>query len=140
MNGKFSLAQIFRNAGPGRFTFSVFFLFLVIAFVFSSNASAQPNLSLTGISPNLSGTSGNSTVTIAGSGFVPGMQVWFGAVQGEVVGVSDNALQVITPAHVAGAVRVSVSNDDASAKTGYIFTFVEGALPAQPVSDDGTNP
>lgn len=99
----------------------------LLALVLSSSSflHAQDRLTVSSVSPDSGTTEGNTTVTLFGSGFQSDMQVWFGATQGEVVGVGENTMDVIVPAHVAGAVQLSVKTEEGgAAHSGYIFTFV----------------
>jgi acid phosphatase len=77
----------------------------------SVNTSTAPVVS--SVAPNTGSTSGGSTVTISGSGFVNGATVSFGGTLATSVTVaSSSSLSVVTPAHAAGTVAVTVSNPD----------------------------
>jgi hypothetical protein len=79
---------------------------------------AAPDPSVTAVDPPLGAAIGGDTVTLSGSGFVPGMQVWFGAaadtgaggVAAEVTYLDENALLAVTPPASGGAVDLVVRN------------------------------
>ena len=78
-----------------------------------------PPPSISSVSPTSGTTSGGTSVTITGSGFlaVTGTQVTFGGVAATVdLGISNStSLRVTTPPHAAGAVDVQVTNADGQA-------------------------
>ena len=89
---------------------------------------------LTSVSPTSGLLLGGETVTVTGERFGTYSQVFFGAAEGEVVGVSETSLEVLTPAvALPGRVDVTVRNFGSS---DYEDTLVEGyefLLPAPPV-------
>jgi hypothetical protein len=77
----------------------------------------------------VSGTpAGGTLVTITGTGFIDGATVTFGGAAGTGVAfVSSTTITATTPAHVAGAVDVVVTNPDTQTGTltnGYTYTVV----------------
>jgi hypothetical protein len=65
---------------------------------------------ITSVNPTKGPTAGGNTVTIVGSGFVPGATVKFGAAAaGTVTFVSSGQLTAVVPAGTAGTVDVSVT-------------------------------
>ena len=80
-----------------------------------------PPPTITSVSPNSGTIAGGTSVTITGTGFqpgVPGTTVTFDAVAATGVNViSATQIQVVTPAHEAGAVDVKVTNPDAQSAT-----------------------
>jgi hypothetical protein len=75
------------------------------------------------ISPN-SGVQG-TVVTLTGTGFVSGAQVWFGADQGyNVVRVSSTTLKVTAPFPAAGTVPVTVTTPGGTSYPGFYDQFV----------------
>jgi hypothetical protein len=85
---------------------------------------AQP--SLTSLAPASGLTTGGVQVNVAGTGFAPGVSVTFGGVAAtSVVVASPELLRVIAPAHAAGPVDLTVTNDDAqSASLSRAFQYV----------------
>jgi hypothetical protein len=91
----------------------------VPVFVTTAGTSAATNNDLyafgapgvTGLSPHSGSTAGGNTVTITGSGFVPGATVKFGSAGAALATmfVSGTQLKVIAPAHTAGTVPVFVT-------------------------------
>jgi hypothetical protein len=65
---------------------------------------------VTSINPNHGSHTGGTSVTIHGTGFVPGTTVKFGTTAtGSVTFVSPTVLTVAAPAHAAGAVHIRVT-------------------------------
>ncbi|HKD95415.1 MAG TPA: IPT/TIG domain-containing protein [Gaiellaceae bacterium] len=65
---------------------------------------------ITGVSANAGSTAGGNTVTILGTGFVPGTTVKFGSnSSGTVTFVSPTKLTAVAPAGAAGTVQVAVT-------------------------------
>lgn len=89
------------------------------AFTFTSGPS------ISSISPNSGPVTGNTTVTILGSGFQSGASVAFGGITATSVKlVSSTEIQAITPNSPAGTVSVAVANSDSQAATlTAAFTF-----------------
>ncbi|WP_196398880.1 IPT/TIG domain-containing protein, partial [Legionella saoudiensis] len=72
--------------------------------------------SLSGITPASGSIAGGTTITLTGSGFVPGMSVTLGGTAAtNVTVVNSTTLTAVTPAHTSGAVDVVVSNSVNSA-------------------------
>lgn len=86
-------------------------------------------LSVIGLSSPTGTASGGTTLTISGTGFVPGATVKFGGVDAtNVTVVSGNAITVTTPARIAGAgvVDVTVTNPAPNGQTATLasaFTY-----------------
>jgi IPT/TIG domain-containing protein len=95
---------------------------------------------LTSVAPDQGPTAGSQTVTLTGSGFRTGMQVWFGGVQATVVSVDPGgaSASVTTPAHAAGVVDVSVGTTGGSGSLPGGYTFV--AAPALTAVAPGQGP
>jgi phosphoesterase family protein/IPT/TIG domain-containing protein len=86
-------------------------------------------LSVGTIAPNSGSTTGGTSVTISGTGFVAGATVTIGgtAASGVTV-VSGTSISAITPAHAAGSADVKVTNPDGQSSTlANAFTFVSAA-------------
>src|SRR5688572_11491107 len=85
------------------------------------------------ITPNSGSTAGGTSVSISGSGFLPGATVLIGGTTAaNVVVVNSSSITAVTPAHAAGAVNVVVTNTDGQSGTktnGYTFV----TPPAAPV-------
>ncbi|MGC2638716.1 MAG: IPT/TIG domain-containing protein [Acidobacteriaceae bacterium] len=92
-----------------------------------SYGQTSSSLAIAAVSPASGSTKGASAVTVTGSGFQPGMQVWFGPNQATVISVSANAAQVVTPAHAAGSVQLAVTSKGSVAYSGYIYKYVAGS-------------
>jgi len=89
-----------------------------------------PAPTVASVSPASGSTSGGTTVTIGGTGFVTGAVVTVGGVPATGVTIANaSSMTATTPAHAAGAVTVTVTNPDSQAgslPTG--FTYVAPAL------------
>ena len=73
---------------------------------------------MTAITPNSGTTNGGTAVTITGTGFLAGASVKLGGTSATSVTVANGtAITAITPAHVAGAVSMVVTNTDALSGT-----------------------
>src|SRR5712691_2144855 len=104
---------------------------------------------VTGVSPNSGTTAGGTTVFITGTGFCAGVtSVKFGATSSPTVNLlADTLFQVVSPAHAAGAVDVTVTNPAGTSATSsadmYTFTVatptVYTALTPQRILDTRTN-
>jgi hypothetical protein len=85
------------------------------------------------VSPNTGSTVGGTTVTVSGSGFVPGATVTFGGTAATGVTVtSANSITATTPAHAAGAVAVVVTNPNNQSGTlqnGFTYVAPTGPSP-----------
>ncbi len=91
---------------------------------------------VTGISPNSGSTSGGTSVTITGTGFLTGATVTLGGTPAtSVTVVSSTSITATTPAHTAGTVDVVVTNTDSQNGTltnGFTYSTPETVI----VSDD----
>lgn len=75
---------------------------------------------VTGVSPEFGTTAGGTLVTISGTNFWPGIEVFFDGVPGTgLQRVDSNTILVKTPAHQVGLVDVTVANQDGGAYTYY---------------------
>lgn len=78
----------------------------------STGGTATPP-TVTSVSPNTGTTSGGTTVTISGSGFVSGATVSFGGTASPTVSVTNSSsITAASPAHAEGTVSVVVTNPD----------------------------
>ena len=84
-----------------------------------------PAPTVTSVDPTDGPTAGGTAVTITGTGLVSGATVSFGGLPATVVSVQgDSGIVATTPAHVAGAVDVLVTNPDGQSGTlasGYTY-------------------
>jgi len=84
-----------------------------------------PVVTVTSVQPNFGTVTGGTSVTINGTNFAAGATVTFGGTAAtSVVVVSGIKITAKTPAHVAGAVNVTVTNTDTSTGTltnGYTY-------------------
>ncbi|MEV7973839.1 IPT/TIG domain-containing protein [Cellulomonas sp. NPDC089187] len=97
-------------------------------------------LTVTGYTPRVGPTSGGQTVTITGTGFLPGdTVVTFDGIPGTVTVLDGETLLVITPPHEAGVVPlVVIAGTQESAPLRYQYT-ADATLPGPPVVT-GANP
>jgi hypothetical protein len=108
-----------------------------------------PPPTVSGISPNSGTTSGGTSVTITGTGFLSGATVNIGGTAAtNVVVVNSTSITARTPAHTVGAVNVVVTNTDGQSGTrtnGYTYTSpnpaptVTGILPTSGTTNGGTS-
>ncbi len=91
---------------------------------------AAPAPTLVGVSPGKGFSTGETEVTLSGTGFAPGASVTFGGVAATRVRVaSPSSLTATTPAHAVGPVDVTVTNPDGQGATSRgAFTY-EAAPP-----------
>ena len=86
----------------------------------------NPVPTLSTISPTSGTTNGGTAVTITGTGFLSGATVTLGGGAATNVAVENSTtITATTPAHVAGAVNVAVTNTDSQSGTltnGYTYT------------------
>lgn len=83
------------------------------------------------VEPNFGSVLGGSTLTVSGAAFVDGAVVWLDGVPLQTTFIDSGTLQVVTPAHSAGAVEVRVNNpDDSSASLPQGFLYVLRATPS----------
>ena len=106
-----------------------------------------PPPTVASISPSAGVSTGGTSVTLTGTGFVEGVSVKLGGVSAtSVVFVSATQLTAVTGAHAVGAVNVDVRNPDGSAGTltgGYTYEPVPaptltGLSPAHGTTSGGT--
>lgn len=85
---------------------------------------------VTSVSPNAGVSEVATTVRIEGERFLPGATVTMDGVATNVVVVNNTTITATTPAHVAGAVAVVVTNPDGkrSSLPGASFTFADLAV------------
>jgi hypothetical protein len=86
---------------------------------------------VTGISPNVGDLAGGDTIIVTGSNFGSSVTVSFGTQPGTVSSSTATAITVVTPAHQAGTVNVTVTNVSTGASTTVVngFSFNTGELP-----------
>jgi hypothetical protein len=86
----------------------------VSQFVLLNGAASNPAPTVTSITPNTGPAGGGTSVTITGTGFLPGATVSMGGTPATGVNVvSGTSITATAPAHAAGTVNVVVSNNDA---------------------------
>lgn len=97
------------------------------------------------LAPSTGTTLGGTTVTVSGAGFTGVQEVDLGSTAAtKVTVVSDTKLTVVTPAHAAGAVAVTVVTGTGTSSGGPSFTFVTplprvtGVAPASGSTSGGT--
>lgn len=87
----------------------------------------NPAPAITSLDVTSGPTTGGTRVTIAGSGFLAGATVQFGANFATVVNIQTGSIAVDTPSGSAGAVAVTVTNlDGQTATLGSAFTYTTG--------------
>ncbi|MGB2889226.1 MAG: IPT/TIG domain-containing protein, partial [Candidatus Acidiferrales bacterium] len=114
---------------------------------FSINTGTRFAPDVSRVSPNSGPTAGGTPVTISGSNFQTGATVLFGGVTASAVRVSSaTQIQVVTPAHIAGTVDVTVSNSDAESSTltggfayGVVWPTVRSVSPNSGSTGGGTS-
>ncbi|MFJ1270235.1 IPT/TIG domain-containing protein, partial [Legionella lytica] len=96
------------------------------------SASLMGGFTYTAVAPTLSSVlpssgsiAGGTTITLTGSGFIPGMSVTLGGTAAtNVTVVNSTTLTAVTPAHASGAVNVVATNTVGSATLTGGFTYV----------------
>ncbi|MFJ1270232.1 IPT/TIG domain-containing protein, partial [Legionella lytica] len=88
---------------------------------------------LTGLSPTTGPVSGNTTITLSGSGFIPGATVTVGGIAAtNVTVVNATTITASTPAYVSGSLTVDVLVNNgvgsASLMGGFTYTAVAPTL------------
>ena len=78
---------------------------------------------LTSVSPNEGPFSGDTAVTLTGTGFVNVLEVSFGGVPSTFTVVSDSEILASTPVHAPGTVDVAVTSGGGTATLPAAFTF-----------------
>ena len=85
-------------------------------FTFVAPSGGPPVIS--SVSPAQGSSTGGDTVTISGSGFVPGAKVTFGGIAASAATViSSTQISVVTPASTPGSADVIVTNPDGQSST-----------------------
>ena len=76
--------------------------------------SPSPALRILSVTPTAGSMRGGNSVTIAGTGLVPGARVTFGTVEvmGHVDARSSDKIYVVAPSHAPGTVNIQVTNPD----------------------------
>ncbi len=97
------------------------------AWAFTGTALPPPSLSE--VTPASGPASGGTSVTITGSGFLPGATVTIGGEASSVEVLSETEIRALTPAHAAGGAPVVVSDEYGSSTGGPEFTFLGPATP-----------
>jgi glucose/arabinose dehydrogenase len=99
---------------------------------YTYTTAPNPAPTVTSINPTTGVTTGGTTLTVTGTGFLSGATVSFGGTAATgVVLVNSTTITASTPAHAAGAVNVVVTNTDAKSGTltnGYTYTAPTGTL------------
>lgn len=85
-------------------------VFLVVLAAVPLSAQTFPTIS--GLSPVQDSYTGGRTVSIRGTGFVPGTRVFFGNTEATVQAIAADEILVRTPAHRLGSTDVVVSRPD----------------------------
>ncbi len=88
--------------------------------------STNPAPAVAAVTPTSGPTAGGTGVTITGTNFQAGAQVYFGGYTGTSISVaSSSSITCLTPAHLAAVVDVTVTNPDAqSGNLRSAFTYV----------------
>ena len=111
---------------------------------YTYTAASNPAPTVTSINPATGVTTGGTTVTITGTGFLAGAAVSFGGTAATGVAlVNSTTITSSTPAHAAGAVNVVVTNTDTKSGTltnGYTYTAPTGTIALSTVVSGLTNP
>ena len=85
----------------------------------------NPAPSITSINPTSGPTAGGTSITITGTGFLPGATVSIGGVSATVGTITSTSIAVTTPAGSAGAKNIVVTNTDSQTATGVgLFTYI----------------
>ena len=114
---------------------------LANAYSYSTTAALAPSLSVTSVTPATGPTTGGTTVSIAGTGFLPGATVTIG---GTIATASvTNATQIVAttpPTATTGPVAVTVSNPgsgSATLQSGFSYTGGSASAPSSAPSTSG---
>ena len=83
--------------------------------------SAPP--AITTFTPGSGGVAGGETITITGTGFTGTYSVTFGGTAAPIVSVSDTQVVVTAPARAAGAVKIVITTNVASATSAGDYTY-----------------
>jgi hypothetical protein len=90
------------------------------------------------VTPDTATVAGGTQVTVAGSGFVPGVVVSFGSVPGSavLVNATGSSLEVTSPAGTAGSVDLTVTSAAGTSLTSINDLFAYGAPVVNSVAPD----
>jgi hypothetical protein len=91
--------------------------------VFETTPPATPNVTIHSVTPANGPVAGGTRVAIAGENLSASCTVSFGETAVRVVDANPATLTVITPAHTAGSVGVSVTCSDSASTLAGAFTF-----------------
>lgn len=107
---------------------------------FTASANTAPTVS--SVSPNTGTTSGGTSISITGTGFLPNAVVVIGGVAASgVTVVNGTTITATAPAHAAGAVAVTVTNYDGLAGTNATgYTYKANAAPTVSAVAPATGP
>jgi len=111
---------------------------LFSATVLSAAAVSLP--AVTQVSPASGPIGGGTTVNITGSGFTGATSVSFGGSPATPVVNSDNSISVISPAHVAGVVDVTVTTSAGTSTATSADQFTYGSGPTVTAVSPATGP
>jgi hypothetical protein len=89
-----------------------------------------PVATVAGVSPSSGPTSGGTTVTITGSGFLDALGVTFGGIPASFVVNDDTSITAISPALAASTVDVAVATSGGSSALGAADAFTYADAPA----------
>jgi hypothetical protein len=93
---------------------------------FTGGTAPTVGATVSSVSPATGDAKGGTPVTITGTNFAPGAIVTFGfATASKVVVVNSATITAVTPAHVAGAANIKVSNsagDQGSLSNAFLYT------------------
>ena len=117
---------------------------LTSGYTYTAPSGSNPAPTVTAITPNSGVTTGGTTVTVTGTGFLAGATVKMSGTSATSVAlVNSTTITAATPAHAAGAVSVVVTNTDAKTGTltnGYTYTTPAGTLALTNVVSGLSNP
>jgi glucose/arabinose dehydrogenase len=117
---------------------------LTSGYTYTVPSGSNPAPTVTAIAPNSGVTTGGTTVTVTGTGFLAGATVKLGGTSATSVAlVNSTTITAATPAHAVGAVSVVVTNTDAKTGTlanGYTYTTPAGTLALTNVVSGLSNP
>ncbi|HYH09727.1 MAG TPA: IPT/TIG domain-containing protein [Thermoanaerobaculia bacterium] len=123
------LVDVTVNAGGNAYTLTNGFRFL------------EPPPTISSITPTFGPSTGNTAITINGSGFLPGIEVFLGGAKATGVNVvSATQLTAVTTPGVAGTVNVIVKNSDGQSATrtnGFTYRGIATITPPSALSGTG---
>jgi len=79
--------------------------------------------SISGVSPSTGSISGGTQITISGTNFDSGAQVFVGGQQATILTTSGTLINAVTPANAAGTAAVTVVNSDGQSSNALIFMY-----------------